>query len=219
MTTTNAPRPRTKKPTAVAPVDAPNAPGTTPIPQPTIAIHESAMPDLDSMSGDELDAFTAAMNAKSDAMESALAARETALRASLRDIEERRGNARQATALLNQQSTRQRQDMAQAEAQTARRTQQEAYEHDLEQRRRLFAEIQRLTIELAAAVKDALAVDSRIYSAALVLGISTQRGGFAKRATTDFIGRRLSQIGLSDMPYGRLDRNLVDDPQPSGGVQ
>ena len=203
MTNPTAPRPRTKKPTSTTPVTSQDAPHATQIPQPTIAIHESPMPDLDSMTGDELDAFTAAMNAQSDAMEAALAARETALRASLRDIEERRSNACQAATLLNAKGRNQRQAEQEAAAQAQRRAQQEAYESDVEIRQRLFAKAQELTTELAGVVKDALQVDGRIYSASLALGISTQRGGYARRSLESAIGYPLNVAGLLSFPRTR----------------
>jgi len=159
----------------------------------------------------------AAIEAEATAMDAELAAQETALRQNLQDLAERRQNAQKAKALLEQTTTRQRREEAAEAAQNAHAEAQHAYEADLEARRRLFARAQELTTELAGVVRDALAIDSRIYAAALQLGIGTQRGGYAKRAITDFIGRRLSMVGLSDMPRGRLDRNLVNDPQPSDG--
>lgn len=158
----------------------------------------------------ELERLAALANAETATMESALNARLRALDAERAQLTERATNIRAAGQLLTAQTVSERRTQAQTEANAQRRVQEQAYESDLEQRRRLFAQAQELTQELAGVVRDALAIDSRIYAAALQLGIGTQRGGFAKRALTDFIGRRLSMVGLSDMPRGRLDRNLVD---------
>lgn len=153
----------------------------------------------------------ATIAAEAAARDAELAREEEALARQLRTLAEKRSNIRAAQDLLTRQSADEARAAERAAAAAERASQQEQYDEAIAERTRLFVEIQRLTTELAARIKEALTVDSHIYSAALVLGITTQRAGYAKRALTDFVGRRLSMSGLTDMPRGRSDRNLVGE--------
>ncbi len=168
MTARTTPTPRTKKPTTIAPTTPQDAPQATPIDWLNI--------DTSTLDVAELERLAALAEAETATMEATLTARLRALDAERATLTERATNIRTAGQLLTAQTQTERRTQAQTEANTARATQEQAYEADLEQRRRLFARAQELTQELAAAVKDALAVDARIYAAALTSAAGSRNG-------------------------------------------
>lgn len=169
---TTPPTPRTKRPTRK---DAAVAPSAT-------------APDLEAIAREAM------------ALDADYAHQEAQIAAQLREIVEKRQQARAAQEILLRQTQSERR-AAEAQARESERAdQQAAYEADVATRQRLFARIQALTDELAPLVREAIAVDQRIYSASLALGLSPQRSGYAKRAIQDAVGTALNIAGLRDFP-------------------
>lgn len=114
----------------------------------------------------------------------------------VRMLDEVRNQQRRAAATAEQA----RQDGIAAEqaAEADRAAKVADHEAWLEERRRAFSLVQDVTAELVVVVKLAIGASNEAHAAALRRGVSPGRS--AKNMLTDYIGWKLADAGLTDMP-------------------